>query len=125
MKSQRVNNELVMKKTEDSKESLSVNVQKKDVRIDAMEDTVPAVDAPQRIARRSTPKQDKLKAEIAQFSAEIEALKILINGPNPRLVDRTALSRKVALRHKSIAALKRCQALQRASKKHRKRWPIF
>ena len=42
-------------------------------------------------APRSTPRQEELQAEIAQFSIEIDAMKVLIKGPHSRLEDRKAL----------------------------------
>ena len=72
-----------------------------------------------------TPKQDQLNNEITQLTVEIDALKILIQGPNPRLVDRQALSGKVKQRKKCMVAIKRCQALQRASRKHRKKLAVI
>ena len=60
-----------------------------------------------------------------QISTEIDALKVLINGPNPRLEDRKALNIKLKQQKKCIVALNRCKSMQRASRKHRKKLAII
>ena len=47
------------------------------------------------VVPRSNPRQEQLVAEIAQHTLEIDTIKVLINGPNPRLEDRKSLKIKL------------------------------
>ena len=100
------------KEEEDCKQSEVVTERK--------EDDGEALKSPP-IAAPKTPKQDKLNSQISQCTLEIQALKTLLQGPNPRASDREALKLKVVEMNNYTVALKRCRALQRASRKHRKK----
>ena len=91
------------------------------VKEEKLEDYSEVKTPPPSRVRRSTPRQEQLEKEIVQISTEIDAIKVFINGPNPRLEDRKALNMKLQQQKKCVAALKRCKALQRASRKHRKK----
>ena len=64
-------------------------------------------------------KQEELQSKIAQCTLEIEAMKTLISGANPRLGDRTALKAKLKKREELVKALKRCRTVAKAQRKHR------
>ena len=59
-------------------EKVQVKVEKQDV-------PKPALESEQSISAAKTPKQDILKAKIALCVKEIDALKVVLSGPNPLL----------------------------------------
>ena len=71
--------------------------------------------APAPVTRNSTPKQDSLRAEIAQCSSDINALKTLLSGLNPRADDRAKIKILNKMRDKLASQLNRCQNMVKAS----------
>ena len=95
-----------------------MKVEKKDV-------PKPVPESEQSLPSARTPKQDVLKAKIALYVTEIDALKVILSGPNPLLEHRAKLVEAVKKKDKCVADLKRCQSLVKASRKHRQQHALL
>ena len=95
--------------------------EKKVVKEEKKVEVTNVISSPPAAAPRCSPRQEALKAEIARYSIEIDALKVFISGLNPSIEHRKSLQMLLNKQKKCMSALKRCKSLQRASRKHRKK----